>query len=183
MPAMANTEELADLRAHVRKLERRLAESAGETERTQQLLVARVLVVVATVALFLAMSISWYDAVEVGDETVDSVSGWRAFTFLAGDKGVLAFGGFYSWVVVLAALAAGTAVLRLRRRAVAITLSTLLGLLAAGHLLLNLIAKDVEQLAGAWCAVFVMAAAAFAWGNLVRPLREEETAALYSSRA
>ncbi len=184
MPAMANTDELADLRAHLKKLERRLAEAGGESDRTQRLLVARMLVVVATVALFLSVSMSWYDGVEVDDETFDSISGWRVLTLLTGDdEGALAFGGGYSWAVVLAALAAGAAVFQLRRRWVAITLTTLLALLTAGHLLLNAMAEDGEQLAGAWCATIVMAATAFAWGNLVQPLRDLETASLYSSRA
>ncbi|HEV7649127.1 MAG TPA: hypothetical protein VGP26_13285 [Actinophytocola sp.] len=178
---MAETEELADLRAKLKRLERRLAEAAGETDRTQRLLVARLLVVIATIAMFLALSMGWYADIDVDDDTVSSLSGWRMFTELAGaDEGALKFAGAYSLLVVLAALAGGAAALTLAKRWVAITLSTLLGLLAAGQLLLNLRAENGEQLAGIWCAVIVIAAAAFAWGNLVPCLREAENAALYA---
>jgi hypothetical protein len=184
MPPMGNTDELADLRAHLKKLERRLAEAGGETDRTQRLLVARMLVVVATVALFLSVSMPWYDAVEVDPEVFDSISGWRVFAFLTrGDEGALVFGGVYSWAVVLAALAAGAGVFQLRRRWVAVTLATLLTPMVAGHLLLNALADEGDQTAGNYCAIIVMAATAFAWGNLVAPLRDLETESLYSSRA
>ena len=179
---MADTDELADLRAKFKRLERRLAEAGGEADRTQRLLVARLLVVIATIAMFLALSMGWYADIDVDDDTFHSLSGWRVFTLMAGDEeGALKFAGVYSLLVVLAALAAGASALTVAKRWVPITLSTLLGLLAAGQLLLNLQADEGEQLAGIWCSVIVFAAAAFAWGNLVPCLREAENAALYAN--
>ncbi|MGH3759724.1 hypothetical protein [Actinophytocola sp.] len=183
MPAMAETDELADLRAQLKRLEKRQARATGEDDRQRRLVVARMLVVIATVALFLALSMGWYADVDVDDEDFESASGWQIFTFLVGDdNGALVFGGAYSWVVVLAALAGGAAVHQLHRRWVAITLSTLLTLLTFGQLLINVAAGDVERLAGSWCALILMAAAAFAWGNLVGPLRELEQASLWPDR-
>lgn len=179
--AMADTDELADLRAQLKRLERRQAEATGEIDRTQRLLVARLLVVIATVAMFLALSMGWYADIDVDEDTVSSLSGWRVFSLLAGDgEGALVFAGVYSWVVVLAALAAGASAFTLVKRWVAITLSTLLALLAGGQLLLNMRAEEGEQLAGIWCSVIVFAAAAFAWGNLVPCLRAAEHAELYN---
>jgi len=181
MPTMADTDELADLRAHLKRLERRQARAIGDGDRTQRLLLARLLVVIATVAMFLSLSMGWYADIDVDSDTFYSLSGWRVFTMLVGDgEGALVFAGAYSWLVVLAAFAGGASVLTLTKRRVAITLSTLLGLLAAGQLLLNLQADEGEQLAGIWCSVIVFAAAAFAWGNLVPCLREAETEALYA---
>lgn len=176
---MADTDELADLRAHLKRLERQRDRAADQGRRRQELLVARLLVMVATVALFLSVSMGWYADVEVDDENVDSASGWLFFSQATGGDGVETFVGWYSWVVVLAALAAGLGVFSLTQRWLAITLTTLLSLLAAGYLLLDLVAAGSdsgdEQLAGVWCAMFVMAGCSVAWGNLVRPLRDLAT--------
>lgn len=178
---MADTDELADLRAQLKRLERRQAEAAGDIDRTQRLLAARLLVVIATVAMFLALSMGWYADIDVDEDTVSSLSGWRVFSSLAGDgEGGLVFAGVFSWVVVLAALTAGASVFTLVKRWVAITLSTLLVLLTGGQLLLNMRADEGEQLAGVWCSVIIFAAVAFAWGNLVPCLREAERAELYN---
>lgn len=181
MPAMADTDELADLRAHLKRLERRQANAAGDADQYLRLLVARILVMVVTAALFLAVSMPWYADVDTDDGSSELVSGWGIFTMAAGDSGVpaLVFGGVYSWVVMIAVLIAGVSVLELARRWVAITMSTLLTLLTLGQLMFNAMADDsAEQLAGAWCAFAVMAAGAFAWGNLVAPLRDLATRSL-----
>jgi hypothetical protein len=176
MPAMADTDELADLRAQLKRLERRQAQAMGEADQNQRLLGARILVLVVTAGLFLSVSMPWYSDIDTDDGSSELVSGWGVFSLAAGESGepALVFGGVYSWVVVLAALAAGAAVLEVTRRWVAITMSTLLTLLTLGQLVLNsMVASDeAEQLAGTWCAVVVMVAGAFAWGNLVVPLRE-----------
>lgn len=171
---MTDTDELADLRARLKQLERRQARAAGEVEATQRLLLARLLVVIATVALFLSISMAWYADVEVDEESYESVSGWRLFTGLAGDdEGALVFAGIYSLIAVLVALVAGATVFTVQRRWLPITMATLLGLLGLGQLLLNLDdSADDERLAGLWCAIVVMLAAAFAWGHLVVALRE-----------
>lgn len=180
---MADTDELADLRAHLKRLERQRDRAADQTRRHQELVLARVLVMIATVALALSVSMGWYADVEIDDENVELVSGWLYFSETAGGDAVETFVGWYSWVVVLAALAAGLGVFTLTQRWLAITLTTLLGLLAAGYLFLDLIAAGTnasdEQLAGVWCAMFVMAGCSVAWGNLVRPLRELATEELY----
>ncbi len=182
MPAMADTDELADLRAHLKKLERRLAQAAGDADRQERLLVARMLVLVATVALFLSMFLRWYEELDVGSAGSDSASGWRVLTLMAGaDEGALVFGGVFSWVVLLATLTAGLSVFQLRRRWLATTLCVLLVLLAGGQTLLNAAAIDDPALAGAWGAILLMVANAFAWGNLVTPLRELETSLLYTN--
>ncbi|MPZ83490.1 MAG: hypothetical protein GEV28_25090 [Actinophytocola sp.] len=175
---MADTDELADLRATLKRLERQRAQAADQARRRQELLVARLLVMVATVALFLSFSMTWYADIEIGEESVDSASGWLYLSKATADGSVGTFVGLYGWVVVLAALAAGLGVFSAVQRWLAVTLTTLLSLLAAGFLLLNLVATGadtVEQLAGAWCAAFVMAGCAVAWGNLVRPLRDLAT--------
>jgi hypothetical protein len=180
---MADTDELADLRAKLKRLERRQAQAAGEADRTQRLLVARLLVVITTVAMFLALSMGWYADLDLDDDTVSSVSGWRMITLLAADsEGALKFAGVYSWLALLAALIGGASVFVLVKRWVAVTLSTLLALLAGGLLLLNGQATEGEQLAGIWCSVIVIAGAAVAWGHLVPRLREAENADLYSGR-
>jgi hypothetical protein len=181
---MADTDELADLRAHLKKLERRLALAAGEADRQERLLVARLLVLVASTGLFISMFLSWYADVDVGEDSYESASGWQVLTFLTGDsEGALVFAGVFSWVVVLAAVAAGVSAFQVRRRWQAVTLCVLLVLLGGGQALLNAAGADGEQLAGVWCAVVFMVASAFAWGNLVRPLRELETAELYGKSA
>jgi len=136
-------------------------------------LFARLLVVVATVAVFLVVSMPWY----VPDgKTPTPASGWSLLAELSGDSvGLYAFAGYFGWAVVLAALVAGAGVLQLTRRWVCGVLSTGLALLAAGLLLVDLrFEKDVEgvQLAGAWAVLPVLVFAAVAWGNLVAPLRE-----------
>jgi hypothetical protein len=181
---MADTDELAGLRAQLKRLERRQAEAAGEVERTQRLLVARLLVVTATVAMFLSLSMGWYADADIDGDSVNSVSGWRVLALAAGDdEGALKFAGVYSLLVVVTALVAGASVFTLAKRWVAITLSTLLVLLAGGQLLLNGQVEDSEQLAGVWCSLIIFVAAAFAWGNLVPSLREAEHAELYKSAA
>ena len=178
---MADTDELAALRAQLKRLERRQANAAGEVDRTQRLLIARLLVVIVTVAMFLTLSISWYADADIDGETVDSISGWRVFTLAAGaDEGALKFAGIYGLLVAVAALVAGASVFTLAKRWVAVTLSTLLVLLAGGLLLLNAQVEDAERLAGVWCAMAVIAAAAAAWGNLVPCLVEAENAELYA---
>ena len=179
---MADTDELADLRAHLKKLERRIALAAGETDRQERLLVARLLVLVASAGLFISMFLSWYADIDVGEDSLESASGWQVLTYLSGDsEGALVFAGVFSWVVVLAAVAAGVSAFQVRRRWQATTMCLLLVLLAGGQTLLNASASDGEQLAGVWCAIVFMVASAFAWGNLVRPLRELETAELYGN--
>jgi hypothetical protein len=178
---MADTDELADLRAHLKKLERRLSTTAGDADRQERLLVARMLVLIATVALFLTMFLSWYQDIDLREEEYESASGWLVLSALAGaDEGGLVFAGAYSWVVLLATFVAGVSVFQLHRRWVPITLCILLVLLAGGQTLLNASADDGEQSAGVWAAILFMVASAFAWGNLVAPLRELETASLYT---
>jgi hypothetical protein len=137
----------------------------------RDVLVARLLVVVATVAVFLVVSVPWY----VADEGTPA-SGWSLFALLAWDSvGLSSFAGYFGWVVVLAALVAGAGVLRLAWPRVCGALSTALALLAGGLLLVNLrFEKDIDgvQLAGAWAALPVLLFAAVAWGNLAAPLRE-----------
>jgi hypothetical protein len=139
----------------------------------RDVLFARLLVIVATVAVFLAVSVPWY----VPDgETPVPASGWSLLAYLAGDSvGLSSFAGYFGWVVVLAALVAGAGVPRLVRLWVCGLLSTALALLAGGLLLVNLrFEKDLAgvQLAGAWAALPVLLFAAVAWGNLAAPLRE-----------
>ena len=143
----------------------------------QEVRFARILVVVASVAIFLVMSMGWYVDLDVDDDTVANASGWDVISAMAGfaSESVFVFGGYYSWVVVLAALGGGAAVLRLTQRWVCVTLSTLLTLLALGHLLVAAQVEedfDGEQLAGAWAAIAVMLFAATVWGHLYRQLRE-----------
>jgi hypothetical protein len=174
---MTDTDELATLRAQLKRLERRQANAAGDADRTQRLLLARLLVVIATVAMFLALSMSWYADVEVDDENVDAVSGWGTLSEMAGtDEGAIVFGGVYGWLVLIAAFVAGASVFTIERRWLAVTMSTLLTLLALGLLLLNAqeMDGDGEKLAGVWCAIVLITAGAFAWGNLVSPLREAQ---------
>lgn len=179
---MADTDELAALRAQLKRLERRQANAAGDGDRTQRLLTARLLVVIATVAMFLTLSMGWYADADIDGDTIDSISGWRVFTLAAGDdEGALKFAGIYGLLVVVAALAAGASVFTLAKRWVAVTLSTLLVLLAGGLLLLNAQVEDAERLAGVWCSMVVIAATAAAWGNLVPCLVEAENAELYAS--
>jgi hypothetical protein len=179
---MTDTDELAALRAQLKRLERRQAQATGETDRTQRLLLARLLVVIATVAMFLAVSMPWYADVEVqtsddDEEHLESMSGWGTLSAMAAsDEGGFVFGGVYGWFVLIAVFAAGASVFSIERRWVAIVLSTLLGLLAFGLLLVNVQDLDGEKLAGVWCGVFLIAAGAFAWGNLVTALREAERA-------
>lgn len=179
---MTDTDELATLRAQLKRLERRQAQNSGEADRTQRLLLARLLVVIATVAIFVSVSMGWYADIDVqtsdGEESYDSLSGWGMLSGMAGaDEGALVFAGVYGWLVMIVALVAGASTFSLERRWVAIMLSTLLGLLASGLLLVNAQeADDGEKLAGLWCAVILIAASAFAWGNLVTPLRELERA-------
>lgn len=148
-----------------------------EVRAEQEVRLARMLVVVATVALFLVVSMGWYVELEVDDDTVANASGWKVFSAMTGfsSEGVFVFAGYYSWVVVLAALGGGAAVLRLTQRWVCVTLSTLLTLLALGHLLIaGQVEEDFygEQLAGGWAAIAVMVFAATVWGHLFRQLRE-----------
>lgn len=135
--------------------------------------VARLLVVVATVAVFLVVSMPWY--VPDGKTPVPA-SGWSLLAQLAGDSlGVYVFAGYFGWVVVLAALVAGAGVLQLTRRWMCMVLSTALALLAVGLLLVDFrFEKDLDgvQLAGAWAVLPVLLFAAIAWGNLAGPLRE-----------
>jgi hypothetical protein len=134
---------------------------------------ARLLVVVATVAVFLALSMPWY--VPDVDEPVPA-SGWSLLAELAGDStGIYVFVGWYGWVVLLAAVAAGVGVLQLRQRWVCVALSTGLALLAACLLLVEFrFEKDLDavHLAGSWAVLPVLVFAAVAWGNLAAPLRE-----------
>jgi hypothetical protein len=179
---MTETDELAALRAQLKRLEQRQARATGETDRIQRLLLARLLVVIATVAMFLAVSMGWYADVEVqtsddDEEHFESMSGWGTLSAMAAsDEGAFVFGGAYGWLVLIVAFAAGASVFAVERRWVAIVLSTLLGLLAFGLLLVNAQDLDGEKLAGVWCAIFLIAAGAFAWGNLVTSLREAERA-------
>jgi hypothetical protein len=178
---MADTDELADLRAHLKKLERRLATTAGDLERQERLLIARMFVLIATVALFLTMFLGWYQDVDLREEDYESASGWLVLSALAGDpEPGLVFAGVYSWVVLLATFAAGVSVFQVQRRWVPITLCVLLVLLAGGHTLLNASADDGEVNASVWAAIIFMVASACAWGNLVAPLRELETTSLYT---
>jgi hypothetical protein len=176
---MTDTDELATLRAQLKRLERRQAKSADATDRAQRLLLARLLVVIATVAMFLAVSGAWYADVEADEEEIDSLSGWGAFSGMASsDEGAFVFAGVYGWIVLLVAFVAGASVFTIERRWFAITLSVLLTLLALGLLLVNSqeLDGDDEKLAGLWCAVFLIVGGAFAWGNLASPLREAERA-------
>ena len=133
---------------------------------------ARLLVVVATVAVFLIMSMTWY----LDGDTMDgAASGWGVLASMAGDKPGYAFAGYFSFVAVLAALAAGAGVLQLRQRWVCVVLSVLLALDAVGLLLIaNPFDDDQggEPLAATWMAPVVLAFAAVVWGNLAGPLRK-----------
>ena len=123
----------------------------------------------------------WYADIDVDDDTFYSLSGWRVFTLLAGDRRArwcspASTAGSSCWPRSPPARRcsrwpSGGSRSRCRRCS---------ALLAAGQLLLNLQADEGEQLAGIWCSVIVFAAAAFAWGNLVPYLREAETEALYA---
>jgi hypothetical protein len=139
----------------------------------RDVLFARLLVVVATVAVFLVLSVPWY--VTEG-ETPTPASGWSLFAELAGDSvGVYASPGYFGWAVVLAALVAGVGVLRLARRWVCGALSTALVLLAGGLLLVDLrFENDMEgvQLAGAWAVLPGTAVRRGGVGQPCRPLRE-----------
>lgn len=134
---------------------------------------ARLLVVVATVAVFLVLSMPWY--VTAGEPPTPA-SGWSLLATLTGDSlGIYTFAGYYGWVVVVAALVAGVGVLRLEWRWLCGVLATALALLAVGLLLIDFrFEKDLEgtQLAGAWAVLPVLLFAAVAWGNLAGPLRE-----------
>lgn len=136
-------------------------------------LFARLLVIVATVAVFLVVSVPWY---VTDGKTPTPASGWSLLAQLTGDSvGVYAFAGYFGWAVVLAALVAGAGVLQLTWRWVCGALSTALALLAVGLVLVDLrFEKDLEgvQLAGAWAVLPVLLFAAIAWGNLAAPLRE-----------
>lgn len=136
-------------------------------------LFARLLVIVATVAVFLVLSMPWY---VTDGETPTPASGWSRLGQLTGDStGAYVVVGYFGWVVVLAALVAGAGALLLDRQWVCVMLSTALLLLAGGFLLVDLrFETDLEgvQLAGAWAALPVLLFAAVAWGNLVAPLRE-----------
>ncbi len=137
------------------------------------LLLARVLVVVATVAVFLVLSMSWYVQVDSGD---GQFSGWDVLGQLTGDKkGGYVFAGWFGLVVAIGALLAGAGVVQLRQRWVCVLLSVLLPLLAVGMALVHLRYDDDlrgEQLAAAWAGVVVLLFAAVAWGNLAGPLRQ-----------
>jgi hypothetical protein len=189
MRAMADPDELAALRAHLKRIERRQAQAAGDADRMQRLLLARLLIVIATVALFLALSMPWYADFEVQGEDAASASGWRVFlSMINPEEGDFVVGGLFCWAAVLIALVSGASAFTLRRRWFAGTVSALLVFLAVLLLALNMRESEVgEKLAGIWCSIAVMVGGAFAWGNLVTALREEETAALYdggrSSRA
>lgn len=147
-----------------------------EVRAEQEVHSARTLVVIATVALFLVVSMGWYTEADVGDDTVANASGWDLFSAMIGSsEAVLVFGGYFSWVVVLAALGGAAAVLRLTRRWVCVTLATLLTLLALGNLLVAVqVEEDFygEQLAAGWAGIAVMVFAATVWGHLSRQLRE-----------
>lgn len=169
--------EMDEFTGNMRKLEGRIARQVDAVRADQEVRLARVLVVVATVALFLVLSMGWYVDLDVDDDTVANASGWDVISAMAGftSEGVFVFGGYYSWVVVLAALGGGAAVLRLTQRWVCVTLATLLTLLALGHLVVAAQIEedfDGEQLAGAWAAIAVMLFAATVWGHLYRQLRE-----------
>lgn len=137
---------------------------------------ARVLVVIATVALLLVLSMPWYLNGETNNgETFVSASGWGLFSMLTEDKGIYVFAGYFSWVVVLLALFAGVGVLQLRQRWVCVTLCVLLVVDAVGlFLVANQFDDDLraDQLAGTWAGLVVMVFAAVVWGNLAGPLRE-----------
>ncbi len=148
-----------------------------EVRAEQEVRLARTLVVIATVALFLVVSMSWYTDLEVDEDTVANASGWDVFSAMVGfsSEGAFVFGGYFSWIVVLAALGGAAAVLRLTQRWLCVTLSTLLTLLALGHLLVAVQVEedfDGQQLAANWAAVAVMFFAATVWGHLSRQLRE-----------
>jgi len=115
----------------------------GSDKIHRDLLFARLLVVVATVAVFLVMSLPWY--VPDGDTSVPA-SGWSLLGALTGDSlGVYLFAGWFGWVFVLGALVAGVGVMRLRWRWVCGLLATGLTLLAAGLLLVDLrFEKDLD---------------------------------------
>lgn len=174
------SDEVAALKAQLKRLEQHRIDQSGRAARGQELLAGRMLVLVATTGLFLAVSMGWYAEIDTDDESFESASGWDIFALLAGSTedehaGVLVFAGYYSWVVVLAALAAGASAMVITKRWVSVTLATLLGLLTGGHLLLNSQVSDDsdgEQLAGTWAAMALMTACAFAWGNLAPKLRD-----------
>jgi NADH:ubiquinone oxidoreductase subunit K len=133
---------------------------------------ARLLVVIATVAVFMSMSMTWY----LDGETTDgAASGWSVLATMAGDKPGYAFAGYFSFVAVLAAVFAGVGVLQLRQRWVCVVLSVLLGLDAVGLLLIaNPFHDDQrgEQLAATWMGPLVLVFAAVVWANLAGPLRK-----------
>lgn len=139
----------------------------------RNMLFARLLVIVATVAVFLVMSMPWY---VTGEETPTPASGWSLLAQLTGSsRGLFVFMGYFGWVVVLAALLAGAGVMEIMARWVCGVLSTALALLVAGLLLVHMrFEDDVDgiRLAGAWAVLPVLAFAAVAWGNLVAPLRD-----------
>ena len=156
---------------------KQLARELQEVRAEQEVRLARTLVVIATVALFLVVSVGWYTELEVGDDTIANASGWGVFSAMIGDstEGVFVFAGYYSWIVVLAALGGAAAVLRLTQRWVCVILATLLTLLGLGHLLVAVQVKDDfydQQLAGGWAGIAVMFFAATVWGHLSRQLRE-----------
>jgi len=142
----------------------------------RDLLFARVLVVVATVAVFLVVSMPWYLQVDTGGEQFLSFSGWDVLGQLTGDKkGGYVFAGWFGLVVVVAALLAGAGVVQLRQRWVCVLLSVLLTLLAVGMAFVHLQYDDDlrgEQLAAAWAGIVVLLFAAVGWGNLAGPLRQ-----------
>lgn len=165
---------MAEPDGKVKQLARELAELRTE----QDVRLARVLVVIASVALFLVVSMGWYAELHVDYDLVVDASGWDVFSAMVGFRaeGVFVFAGYYSWVVVLAALAGAVAALRLTQRWICVTFSTLLTLLAFGHLLVAAqVEKDFkgQQLAAAWAAIAVMFFAAIVWGHLYRRLYEQ----------
>jgi hypothetical protein len=133
---------------------------------------ARLLVVIATVAVFLSMSMTWYLD---GDTTDGAASGWSVLATMAGDRPGYAVAGYFSFVALLGALFAGAGVLQLRQRWICVVLSVLLALDAVGLLLIaNPFDDDQggEPLAATWTTPLVLAFAAVTWGNLAGPLRK-----------
>ncbi len=170
--------EMDEVTGNLKKLEGRIVRELNEARAQQEVRFARMLVVIATVAIFLVISMGWYVDLDVDDDnSLANASGWDVFSAMVSfsSEGVFVFGGYYSWVVVLAALAGGAAAPRLTRRWICVTLSTLLTLLALGHLVIAAQVEedfDGQQLAGGWAAIAVMLFAATVWGHLYRQLRE-----------
>lgn len=138
---------------------------------------ARLLVVVATVASFLALSMPWYaDGGTNSGERFDSLSGWGLFGELTKDTdGTYVFAGCFSLAVVVLSLLAGAAVLQVRLRWFCGVLSTLLAVEAVGLYLVILQFDDdlrAEQLAGTWAGLAILLFSSVAWGTLAGALRE-----------